>query len=504
MNNIKYYKIEDLLSTSISTTINSNGYGYNSSILMDLPTDFQTFIVNNRQYFIDNFKNPHTDRNRTGFYNDYYFYYSSFLDSNEKNIFPFLGNISFSAKKTSDCIELLTGPNYSSDFTIDNFSNFNPTAVRYTNGTNIWIIERPPFQAQITYRPTKSSSSAYKKEKTYNIWMPWTVMVIDMNPQKSLYKSFLFFNDSPLTSFDDYAIPCFFPNMYTDGSMCLNQTSILLQQHLSSINSYTVSDIYNFIINDYMMGGWNVDLGIHNFDSMVKFVKKSIDYCFDQYQFDHPFSPIDIYKFITTGDGTKKYPYVTTSRSFTNQSKVISNFLTYMSELDLDQVLNIITSIKNTITVKDTESLNSSVKYNLDRLTTNVFTTYSGLLSKLKIDSSSTITLDSIFTDYTSSKSHYTSEYKIFIDPKLGLNLLDDYTPSVDELRNKFILNLNNFIQELDKDNCSKLINNSFYCENKFHKENPFIYANDIDSFYILNKNDSCSIMYSSILEMMV
>jgi len=214
-----------------------------------------------------------------------------------------------------------------------NFNDFYPIAVRYTDGKNIWLVERPPFLAKIDFKNTRSSWDGNVKE--YSIWMPWTSMLIVMNPNTSHYDAHLFINDGPINSLEDYAIPCIFPNIYGDGRMCLNQTSIGLQQHLSSVQKFDISTIYNYIINDYMTGGWNTDLGIQVFDRIINYsptakMARSI---------------------IVNGDSTQKkiYPTCVTSSGRISTKKYIPNFINYFSRSSLEEITSIVSETKQTI-----------------------------------------------------------------------------------------------------------------------------------------------------------
>jgi hypothetical protein len=263
------------------------------------------------------------------------------------------------------------------------FDHFFPIAVRYTDNKNIWLIERPPFLANITYKNSRSNSLG--KETNYSIWMPWTVMLLVTNPKASDYSASLFFNDGPITSLDDKAIPCFFPNMYSNGRMCLNQTSVMLQQHLAQVNSFDPATIYNFIINDYMSGGWNSDLGIQAFDRLLMFSETAKN----------------ARNVIVNGNyaDKKNYPSSTTPSGRLSDKKYIPNFLNYFSKSTLEEITAMVSEAKNI----------SSNRY---------YSTYSSLISEATSSSFSSHSFSQIFESNSSTAPIYV-KYNIYLDPSV-------------------------------------------------------------------------------------
>lgn len=153
-----------------------------------------------------------------------------------------------------------------------------PLAVRYVSSDqSIYVIERPPFQTEIdfsvsnSYRPRTSPKYLHSAK----IWVPWTVSVIRRGPTVSSFGSgfsfHIYFNDSPLKSFDDPLVPCYLPNS-SNGDICMGQDSLGASQLIADGNSIT--DIYNHLFNSYF-SGWNSDLrtNIKNpeyFDPMIR------------------------------------------------------------------------------------------------------------------------------------------------------------------------------------------------------------------------------------------
>jgi hypothetical protein len=274
------------------------------------------------------------------------------------------------------------------------FDNFYPIAVRYTDGRSIWLIERPPFLATVTYKNSRSHYTG--KESTYSIWMPWTAMLLQISPETSNYSASLFFNDGPITSLDDKAVPCFFPNMYSNGRMCLNQTSVLLQQHLAQTNSFDPATIYNFIINDYMTGGWNSDLGVQAFDRYAHVSEKARSA-----------------KWIIVhgkNDDKKNYPPSTTPSGRMSDKKYIPNFLNYFSKSTLEEITQIVTETKN---------ISSS----------NYFATYSSYIEEL----ASSVASSHPFSDFlqlNSGTNRIYKKYNLYLDPSVHVPLNNIYSDS--------------------------------------------------------------------------
>jgi len=255
--------------------------------------------------------------------------YVSYLNwTNQQTVYPSLYSAVLQVSLSSNYFNSLFA---SCTFNLPDTDVFYPIAVRYTDNKNVWLVERPPFLANITFKNGRSSSST--ADKPYSIWMPWTLMLLHINPEMSFYEAHLFFNDGPLTSLNEKCIPCFFPNMYSNGKMCLNQTSVMLQQHLAQVNSFDISTIYNFILNDYMMGGWNSDLGIQCFDRCVAFSN----------------SAAVARKTILNGrsDLSKKYPSSYTVSGRISDKKYLPNFLNYFSYASLEETTSIVTECKN-------------------------------------------------------------------------------------------------------------------------------------------------------------
>ncbi len=255
-------------------------------------------------------------------------YYNYLRWIEQVEMYPFLYSVSAYVSSSSKYFDSLSAY-YSQQSR--SFDKFFPIAVRYTDNKNVWLIERPPFLATIDFKNSRSNSIGSPKQ--YSIWMPWTVMLLTMDPTSSFYEASLFFNDGPISSLEDKAVNCIYPNIYSGGRMCLNQTLTHLQQHLAETNSFDPATIYNFILNDYMTGGWNTDLGIGGFDKVASTSKTAA-------KARHT---------IIHGDSSqpKKYRSCLTPTGRVSQKKYIPNFLNYFSHAPLEEIMQMVTESKN-------------------------------------------------------------------------------------------------------------------------------------------------------------
>lgn len=406
--------------------------------ITDLPEAFRSALL---QHYDENIsKDPMYIKN---------YYNTHVREHHLSDSFPLIHEFTFKLKKSSGFLSSLQ-QKYSTNINFSTFGELYPIAVRYTNGHSVWIIERPPFQATITYKSAGSSTST-ASSKTFDIWMPWTVMLVSMNPKSSFYEAYLYFNDGPINSLDDIAVPCFFPNMYGDGKMCLNQTSVLLQQHLAEIDSFDINTIYNFLINDYMSGGWNLDLGIQNFDSIANTNS----------------STKKVWNTIVNGiDGDKKFPpaYSPKSRYRTvSQKKYILNQLNYFSLCPPEEILQIISSVKSTYL---------SPTYNGYRK----FRTFTELIKDAESRSDSN---PDIFSEKFYENPFMEHGYHLLVDSSVDFSLF-----SAEDFET-FFKNINKLIKESLLSNFYKFDDeetNSNFADQSFARENKMIYVKAIDN----------------------
>lgn len=130
-----------------------------------------------------------------------------------------------------------------------------PIAVRYIDSSGNYYIERPPFQIEVDMRATynKYRENA-KRMPPYKVWIPWTISVYRPG-QPELY---VFFSHSSLSSLDQLYTNCFLPNVYTDSKVCFSNSLESLHDYSNSPDNIRTN--YSYMFNEYMNGGWNLDL----------------------------------------------------------------------------------------------------------------------------------------------------------------------------------------------------------------------------------------------------
>jgi len=152
-----------------------------------------------------------------------------------------------------------------------------PVCVRYVSA-NYVVVERPPFRVPVRMKYGHSMSRGARSDKiSYEneIWIPWTVAIIDRNYLNSTnngeFRSgssrpvYMFFRSSALTSLDDVMVAPYTPNVYADGVICMGRTASDAFERIrqGELNPGSVTDIYNYWMNEYFSGGWNLDLVGH-------------------------------------------------------------------------------------------------------------------------------------------------------------------------------------------------------------------------------------------------
>jgi hypothetical protein len=144
-----------------------------------------------------------------------------------------------------------------------------PIAVRYVSNDGTYVIERPPFQIEVDFKPATARTQA-EKIPPIKIWVPWTVayLKLDSLAETSLSSMRLYFNDGPISSLDDILIPSFLPNSYSNGNICFSNSMSDYYEVLDEdlLRKSDIQYIYNYIFNNYMMGGWNCDLSSYFFN----------------------------------------------------------------------------------------------------------------------------------------------------------------------------------------------------------------------------------------------
>lgn len=213
------------------------------------------------------------------------------------------------------------------DLTPADTSSLLPLAVRYASpDNNLYVIERPPFEIDLDFSTGKSYEhrKSPKYLKQVKSWIPWTVCVITLGKHShfgSNYSFSIYFNDKPLTSFDETLIPCFLPNS-SNASICMGADS----SHVSNMirNNQPIVDIYNYLFNSYF-SGWNCDL--HNTLPCSEFF----------------YNNNIIQRITETKKGPKSYDALQWGRS---TSKTYNQMLYLLSHLSLEEFLDYISYCK--------------------------------------------------------------------------------------------------------------------------------------------------------------
>jgi hypothetical protein len=389
------------------------------------------FTDNIKNLFLHNFPDCPDKEKLSGYY--YSVFHREVVDTYGYGL-PIPAKFNINIKPSSEFYDIISSkfPQNSVDI-----EKIYPTSVRYTNGNNIFLVERPPFYANIQYNTSKAYRVNTKNDKTIQMWIPWTAMLIYMNPSSSYYQASLYFNDGPINSLDDLAVPCFHMNMYDDGKMCLNQSSLMLQQHLAQIQSYSINEIYNFLINDYMSGGWNADLGVNSFERLAF----------------HSSSLKSIQKICyQTGSLEKNINPPITARGSVSYPKYYTNYLNYFSSLSLEETLDLISSVKS--------ELSDSPTYRKMK--------YSDVIQSYKVD---LYTPFSILSDnYYGTAFNISNNYNIFIDYKYGEEIY--------KVQNNYLKHIYQVLLDYNNLRYSELLNNqqnlNLYIDNNVY-ENPVL-----------------------------
>lgn len=206
----------------------------------------------------DNIKNFSIDCEANYHYRDYF---RQVKAADKEYPMPIINQIHLTQETTIPTKSFYNAKNTNN---LDSFKDFvYPMAVRYISKNNTYVIERPPFQLDVDFRMGGAHSGASKMQPL-KIWIPWTVMVLNATEfaNGDFTSLRLYLNDAPLNSMEEILVPPFYPNSYYDGKICFSAS-------LSDFNNVLDKDeflngnigyIYNYVFNNYMMGGWNCDL----------------------------------------------------------------------------------------------------------------------------------------------------------------------------------------------------------------------------------------------------
>lgn len=344
----------------------------------------------------------------------------------------------------------------SSQFNLSSFNSPHPIAVRYTNGTNLYVIERPPFRTTVSYRKARSSSPT-DKYFTVDLWVPWTYMILQYNPEISFYQSYLYFNDGPITSLDEPAVPCFYPNMYDDGRMCLNQTTSTLQHYLSETNDYSLFSVYNFIFNDYMTGGWNLDLGVNSFLRTLN-ISDQCQYLHNKltegYRRPNPYSP-----------------------------NYFVRFLQHFSTLSLQEITSLVTSLKETDKFLNYYGSSQTPGY----------PSINSRIEAIQTSKENTTNFNQLMNQAFNSQLCYLNiSIMLFIDPSFSTENLF-HTKNVTQDHKLFFDNLHNYIKESYSSHIQNVINKESSSHSFYQSATSLnaVYVQSLDNIYPVSQYDS-------------
>jgi len=307
----------------------------------------------------DVIKNYQIDSSNIFAYKEFYKYAKS-IDENSP--IPLLNEIEFIHQSTFNTTAFYSFKNKKN---IDKFNeHVYPMAVRYVSKNNTYVIERPPFQLDIDFRLGPAHSTAPKMDPL-KIWVPWTVMVFNGNEFSSgSFSSLkLFFNDGPLQSIEDKLIPCFYPNSYPDGKICFSSSLNDFNNNLdlSQFDQGNIGYIYNYIFNNYMMGGWNADLSFNNYRFAKAFTSNYSHPTIDLFTIPyHDFTFSEKMKKIVPKsliNGYKKYYdsffNFNNSRLINKPYKIFARNFAVLSAFTLEQTLSLVSELKEVPIVAD-------------------------------------------------------------------------------------------------------------------------------------------------------
>lgn len=259
-----------------------------------------------------------------------------------------------------------------------------PICVRYKS-RNVIVVERPPLKINTRIRYGKGSfyNKRLANPKAENeIWIPWSVLVmVSQNGFFSGVRSdcdfYLFYRSSPLSSFDDILVPAFTPNVFADGRMCLGRTESVLFEKTNSheIDCQNVKDIYNFVVNEYFSGGWNLDvtnLGYEWFRNEIRNSK------FTKWILDRASSLNNSY--ILNFEKNCNFSNYGLNDQHFSYKKIYRYYMNYLSLLTLDEV-NI---LLDNLVVYANRNRNNSKRMTLDNLLLTYDVSYGEETSKSK------------------------------------------------------------------------------------------------------------------------
>lgn len=128
-----------------------------------------------------------------------------------------------------------------------------PIAIRYVDKNGFYYVERPPFQTEVDFK----ANGNLKVGSSVKIWIPWTLTVFHPS---NIANSMIYFSDQQLTDEKTRYVPSFLPNTYQDGKICFGASLASDSNYQNSSDTNNIRLLYATLFNEYMTGGWNIDL----------------------------------------------------------------------------------------------------------------------------------------------------------------------------------------------------------------------------------------------------
>lgn len=211
-----------------------------------------------------------------------------------------------------------------------------PIAIRGIYG-NTYIIERPPFKTSVRLSGTRAANVKNEASVLCEVWIPWTVSILTMpNDQNSSPSLKMFYNDGPISSFDETLATPWTPNVHAHGDICWGQTIANYTEAVfqKTLNPNNVSEVYHYLVNDYFNGGWNLDLGA----GLISYLCR---HNIGKFKVNPLADPELSARIKSTKVGIKEILFRTR-----HSTRVKNEYLTW-SLLDLPEVLDAVTKAKN-------------------------------------------------------------------------------------------------------------------------------------------------------------
>jgi hypothetical protein len=135
-----------------------------------------------------------------------------------------------------------------------------PPVVRYASSDfRGFLLERPPFEAMIRFKPELKNSQALDVHvEEYLLHAPWTLMAIRFNETYSSVETCrLFARNTPIYSEEDEVFSMPLPNMWSNGDMCVRD---LMNDAIKKLGHNEIGSVINCCLNVFWESEFNVDL----------------------------------------------------------------------------------------------------------------------------------------------------------------------------------------------------------------------------------------------------